>query len=601
MFPYSRPRPGQIGVAERVAETIHSGGCLCVEAPTGFGKTVAILYGIRKSGAEKTLYLVRTRNELVQPLIESIRLGFKPVYLYSKKAMCPLLVSGSIDIIDFWENCRLLRRVNMCPYYNNLDKLEPHSLYKLIYSIKNPFKTTREIARRGYCPFYALKQLIPYSDIIIMTYPYLFNPSIREGFFSIEELKGYVVAIDEAHSLVSIADIVEQRVSTDRIEKCIEEIKRYAPYATSLIDRLYTILDYLDKNCVEERLRVVDKGFLQDILGDPDTWFDLVDDIRSVKLKETGYDPETRVYCLPIASFVASLYMGFESFMYRSGDRRYLVSKPIDQSIITKNVFNNASSIILFSGTLPSPDYYSDVLGISKPIEYINVVKEYGPVFPVENQVLVVVTYVSSRYSYRGEAMYRLYADMIGYAFNKLENGIMLVVYPSYEFMNSILRHISVDNVFVEKRGTRIDDVIEYCMSRRKCLVNAVASGKLCEGIEIVDKGTRRSLVKIVFIAGVPYPQPDDYIDLSIRYLSKKIGRDNAWRHLYLDIAVTRTRQAIGRAIRGPDDKAVYILADNRFLDRRILSKIGYRVNKIVSSRTVYQRVVDVLATEFLD
>ncbi len=601
MFPYSKPRTGQISVAEKVANTISSGGCLCIEAPTGFGKTVAVLYGVKLAGSPNTLYLVRTRNELVQPLIESLKIGLKPVFLYSKKAMCPLLRGGSIDIHDFWENCRILRKTKMCPYYVNTEELDVESVYKFIERLQNPFKIVRELSKRGYCPFYSLKKLLPLSNIIILTYPYVLNPSIREAFFSEEEISNYVVAVDEAHSLLSIADIVEQRVSRIRIERSINEIRKYSPQSTLLIDRLYHLLDFIDKASVDKRLRHVDKDFLRNLLGTPDTWFDLVDDIRIHKVKEYGYRDvvSIRVYCLPIAYLVWSLYSRYEPFIYQQNDLRYIVSKPIDQSIIVKPVFDKASSIILFSGTLPDPSYYSDVLGIDKPIEYIDVEDVYGPVFPIENRVLVIATYVSSKYSVRSRHIYKLYADMIQYTFNHLDHGIMLTVYPSYDFMKCILEYMDLDKVFIEERSTRINDVIDYCTNRKKCLVNAVAGGKLCEGIEIVDK-KGRSLIKVVFIAGVPYPQPDDYVELSLKQLSLKIGRDGAWKHLYIDTAVTRTKQAIGRAVRGPSDQAVYILADNRFMDPRILKRIGLRINKIVRSRAEYMRVVKVLLREFL-
>ena len=109
-FPYDRPRPGQLEAARLISEAISEGRVVALRAPTGFGKTATIIKGLLDSGAERVIYVVRTRNE-IQPVIRELRrFGLRGyTFLYSARRMCPLLEEENLGIDDFWNTCRLLR------------------------------------------------------------------------------------------------------------------------------------------------------------------------------------------------------------------------------------------------------------------------------------------------------------------------------------------------------------------------------------------------------------------------------------------------------------------------------------------------------------
>ncbi len=588
-FPYSRPRRGQLEVAGLVEEAVRRGGVLAVQAPTGFGKTVAVLYGLVKAGAPETLYLVRTRNEITRPYMEARRLGLRASFYYSKKDMCPM-ITGDVELHDFWRNCALLRRSNMCPYYRNVEMLSAETIAGIVYSAETPFEAVEKLRRRGLCPYYALRKLGGLSSLHILTYPYVFSPVIRSLFLGEAGLGDYVLVIDESHSLINIADLAEQRLSWRTIERSIREINTYAPAMRGYAEKLEALLASLRRLRGGRGYIYYGKKDVLEGLGDPALWMDLSEDIREAKIAERGEYVNVRVYTYSVAILLSVLTQPhYELFARLTEHGPVLAAKPVDPAPLVRDVFENARSIVLVSGTQPPPSYYEEVLGVTREITYIDVEEAYGPVFPPENRAVVIATYVSSRYTRRGEEMYRRYAELVAWGYEALRHGVVLAVYPSYEFMLNVASHIHVPDMYVETPRTTIDEVVEKAMASEKLIVNAVAGGKLTEGVEIVRGG--ESLIKIVVVAGVPYPSPDDYLEKVLETLAERIGRNKAWIHLFLDTAVVKTRQAVGRAQRGPMDRALIVLADNRFLDPRIRKRLRLPVNRVVVSPGEMRRI----------
>ncbi len=605
-FPYKSYRPGQRESAELIASEIRRGSTIAFQAPTGFGKTITILYAISLAGLEKTIYTVRTRNELTPPFREAVRIGLKPCFLYSKKNMCPLLGDPkSVSVEDFWENCRELRSKDLCPFYKKLREKSADDILSILWSgVESPFRIVDKLAEEGFCPFYSLKTVSEYSDILILTYPYIFNPYIRRASIEEEELSESVLVVDEAHSLLAVIDMIEQRISQRKLLFAIREIERYAPEAVDLRERLEKLLVFLESLLPGRGYKLVPKKEIMNILGDPDVWVDLAYEIRSKKILAATTPTQqirTRVHVLSIAYFaLTSSLDSYDVFIIEHKGLRSFVAKPIDLSIIVEEPFSYPKSVVLMSGTLPDKEYLQDVFGIEDEILYLDVEEKFGPVFPPENTTTLLLTFVTSKFTRRTREMYGRIAQVIDQARTRIRKTI-LVVYPSYEFMQEILKRITLGNHdIVETEDTRISSVEDHVLRYGDATIHAVAGGKLCEGIEILDPKTSESMIRGVIVVGVPYPQPDDYINRVYRRLAAKIGLERAWEHLFMDTAAMRVRQALGRAIRSERDRAVFVLADNRFLDSRLKAKLRVRIDKVVTSFEEYVRSL-ILISDFLD
>ncbi|MCD6340848.1 MAG: hypothetical protein J7L51_02730, partial [Desulfurococcales archaeon] len=255
----------------------------------------------------------------------------------------------------------------------------------------------------------------------------------------------------------------------------------------------------------------------------------------------------------------------------------------INYDVITERL-SEAKGVLLMSGTLPPKEIMDSVCG--QETVYVDVEEEFGSVFPRENAFYAVVTYVSSSYKLRVKEMFLKYADLLTTIYHALDKGVILAVYPSYPFMDEVTVNIAdIPGQVVEGKGTTYADVVDTVLSSGgKVVIHAVASGKLTEGIELLDEAGR-SLIRVVVLMGVPYPQPDDYLIDLRRSLSERLG-DKAAADLTTSVpAAIRVLQAVGRAIRSERDRAFIVLADRRFLSLKLRAFLGIHYDAVVSSK----------------
>ncbi len=601
-FPYPSFRPGQREVAEQVARVVREGSILLLQAPTGFGKTAAVVYGLIEAGAERVLYVVRTRNE-IQPVVRELRrFGASYTFLFSARRMCPLLRPGDEEDVpgveEFWETCRLVRLKGACSYYSNLDQVGRDTLQTVLGEAgEDPFLAVALLAGYGLCPFFALKMLVDDVTFVVATYPYLFNPDIFGSVFEPRAYEDFVVVVDEAHSLMEAHTLLERRLSLNDIERAAEELaERYGKESEHVrrLQRLRTMIRGYGGGMAR-----LDASKLLDVLGDPEEWFDVAHELRVEKLaralEEGG--AQVKVYSARVAAFLDALAKGARAYVYSERGKVVVKAVPSDPCVVTEEPLNRPAAVVLMSGTMPPASYVRDVLCVRKPIRVYDV-ELFHPAVAAEYgrwRRTIVAAEPTSRFTERGERMFRLYASYIEALIEGLNRGAVLIVFPSYEFMEQVLRHVRAPgDLIAEGQDTVVSEVareLRERAAREVVAVAAVASGKLVEGVEFVDE-EGRSLVRAVFVAGLPYPQPDATFEDYLAAMASKLGEDVARDYAYNVTASVRVRQAVGRAQRRPGDRVVVVLADRRFLYRRIRELVRLKYDSIVFSLEGFKRAL---------
>jgi len=232
-FPYPEARKGQLELAESIAEVVKSGGSIVVRAPTGYGKTVSVVYGLLLGGARRVIYTVRTINE-IDPVLRELKL-FDVDYsiLISARRTCPVMVkpeSPPLPHEDFWRNCAILRARGLCSYYRRaLEKAGEIWGYARRYPLPRALRLLRDIAKvYEACPFFAMLLLAESATFIVATYPYVFREDIAGEVLG-GNLGDYVLVVDEAHSLINAQSIVERRVTLGDLARAAGEVRRYSP------------------------------------------------------------------------------------------------------------------------------------------------------------------------------------------------------------------------------------------------------------------------------------------------------------------------------------------------------------------------------------
>ncbi|MEM3795602.1 MAG: helicase C-terminal domain-containing protein, partial [Thermoprotei archaeon] len=239
---------------------------------------------------------------------------------------------------------------------------------------------------------------------------------------------------------------------------------------------------------------------------------------------------------------------------------------PIDPSFLLRRL--NHDRWVLLSGSMPNNWYLSNVLGLNN-FEVV----ELNPF--EKNLAYYLDGELDMSYSNRAKAR----SEAIDRALRlKAQKGITLLVTQNYEEVGWFKRLAD----FVETPDTTIAEVVslveERCEDNRPALIVGVARGKLFEGVEFKYKG--RSAVSRIILLGVPYPNThdEDFREMA-EYLRDKKGV-RIWDLIAEDAAIA-AKQALGRAIRGPEDSAEVIFLDKRF--KRLFKRIGVTDHKPLS------------------
>jgi len=579
MFPYEKARKGQKEAIGFIRKNL--GKKIFLRAPTGFGKTIVAL--LAHSDAEKVIYAVRTRNEITPVIRELRRIGEGFSFIFSAAKMCPLMKGKGSELNDFWLGCKILRSRGMCPYFNKLQKVSSEELRKIINdaATNDPHLLAKTITKKmGVCPFFALKMLSSESRFAVVTYPYVFRDEVYETAFD-PELKPIThLILDEAHTLFNPQLIIGEEINRINIFRALQECRSHR-----VAEAVVKYLESIDEVLQGIRSRLLKRIPKDAIYSGLETLMMLEDaalQIKLRKMKEGGPQELLR------RTAELTKILRFIKYVAREDFNVYGQVSPYEEKVIKAltprmsyihSSINQYAGALMMSGTLPPEEIVKAVLFPESV--YVDVREDFGFTFPEYNTYYAVYTSLTSRYVKRVEDTYKGYSSIIRSLINALSEGVSLVVYPSYSFLKKVHEYLYLPGTFQVVEGVNTTTGwIDELRKRKKGVIHAVSGGKITEGIEVIDE-EGKSLIKLVVVCGVPYPMPDDYIKDLRKWLRKNVGETMAKEFVMNVQAGIKVAQAIGRAIRSEDDRAFIVLADHRFMSRRLMSALGIRYDKV--------------------
>ena len=252
LFPYPRIYPEQYAYMCDLKRTLDAGGHCVLEMPSGTGKTVSLLslivaYQQYYPEHRKLIYCSRTMSEIEKALAElkalmkyrGEQLGheedFRGLGLTSRKNLClhpSVKREKSGAIVD--ARCRSLTAgfvkekkergedVDLCVYHDNLDLLEPHNLVPPgVFTFDGMLRYGEQHKQ---CPYFSVRRMMPFCNVIIYSYHYLLDPKIAER-VSKELSKDCIVVFDEAHN---IDNVCIESLSIDLTEDSLRRATRGA-------------------------------------------------------------------------------------------------------------------------------------------------------------------------------------------------------------------------------------------------------------------------------------------------------------------------------------------------------------------------------------
>jgi len=587
-LPYIDWRPGQLVLARAVATTIEEGGVLLVRYPTGTGKTLAVLSGSLPTLLNRNLrvfYAVKTLTQFQAPLRELRKIAkmskqLRAITVVGKQKLCLIRGLRGLSYDEFLRYCAHLSARGECPFATSehLDKALDN-----LPRIADPQAVLRVAKATAVCPYRLAMEAVESAVIVVGSYSYLFDPEVRQAFLRDSRLKldSTVIVVDEAHNLpdylMSVLSVELRRSWVRRARR--EAVKvykgQYKPQLVDALARLETYMSSLERRHGRAPVEVTASDLLE-----------VAPPLKALKEAASYVESVYIARRLPLRTYLRRVLEFFSKLV--SIDPRYviqgmgngdykLVRSCVSPSHAVSKVFRDSRAAILMSGTLPPKDLIEYYTGIeSERVREISMPNPYA-----SNAVIVGVAEISSRYVERCEETYKYMARAIDAIYRSLGEGILLAVFPSYDFMKRTRLFIHSTPMFMEREGTTLAEVEGVAMRHRKMLILVNAWGKIAEGIELREGG--RSRVRGIVVAGLPVPEPTPLrrkmCELLSAFLSSK---DRGWEYTYLVPAAMKIVQAVGRGLRAASDRVFVAVLDERLGAESVKAYVeafGYKVD----------------------
>ncbi len=581
LFPHDKPRKVQLELLSLVNGVVRKGKNLVVHAPTGIGKTAAVLAPVLRHALDngKTVFFLTSRHTEHLIAIETLKAVkerhgslFKAVDIVGKKWLC---LQGRVERLgsgEFAEYCRKLREDGLCSYYSNLRNGEKLSVnaQRALKALKglNPALSSevkRVAASENVCPYETAMLLSKNADVVVTDYFYIFNPSIRESFFKRlgKELGDCIIVVDEGHNLPErVKDLASSQTSNLALRRAAAEADEWGD--SELGNALNGLAGALEKSASrfeeealfsrEELVRLVERFHPYEGLA-----------LRAEELGGEVREERKRSYLGGVADFLKAWMGGDEGFlrvMSKKQGKRLVVTlryKCLDPSIVTAEVLNNAYCSIVMSGTLTPTRMYKELLGLKDCLE-----ASYPNPFPKKNRLSLILPLATTQYSKRGVEEYERIATVVE-RFFKAVPGNCIAFFPSYQLKEEVERRL-VDagkEVLSEQPGMGKAEKHELLERFKKSSLKgaallAVISGSFGEGVDLPGNYLRG-----VLVVGLPLQKPDLESKALIKYYDEKFGK--GWDYGYVYPAFNKALQSAGRCIRSATDRGVVAFLDKRY------------------------------------
>ena len=589
-FPFDKFRAGQRQMAERVYRTLRDAGVLYLEAPTGIGKTMGVLYpAIKALGygfTSKIFYLTaktvtRTVAEDAARMLLDSGAQIKTVTLTAKAKICFLLEEGT----DQRPPCD----PEVCSYarghYGRIDDA--------LSDIFRESLITREVVEKyarkhRVCPFEYSLDITNWADVVIGDYNYAFDPKVQLQRYFQRGKSERTFLVDEAHNLVDRGrSMFSASISKYAILRARRLVKESVPPLAKAMSLVNSAL-LVEKKALQERYEAEDESLSEpqgSLQAGPDAFWlskreapkTLEEPIRTF-LREfelgvrTGFQMPSEILDLYFDLFtflnVLEWYGDPYVTLYRSTKKELAIRLAcIDPSALIVQTLKKGRAAIFFSATLEPMRYFISLLTGNMEVDSVAL----DSPFPRNHLCLVIDPTISTKYRKRVESYDRIAERIDSVVATKLGN--YLIFFPSYAYAEQVRLRFTAsmnrnDTKIVYQRTGMTEDERERFLELfhpepTGTLVGFVVMGGIfAEGIDL--QGDRLTGA-IVIGPGLPQIGPDR--DIIRHYFDEHTahGAGRGFDYAYTYPGFNRVQQAAGRVIRTGDDRGVVMLIDDRF------------------------------------
>ncbi len=569
-FPHAAPRPIQEKLIEAVEHAVSSGENLIAEAPTGSGKTAAVLYPALREGLTSGKQVVFLTSKTLQQkmavsaLIAMNERAFTTLQVRAKEKMC-----ANDRILCHEEFCRFAKH-----YPEKMARSKILTRLMETYPHHDPDTVFEEARREEVCPFEVQLELAARADAIVADYNYVFEPGVAMRHLTGEELKDVILLVDEAHNL---PDRARKIFSPEILEEGWRVLTNYLALQPG---RVFSDL----AASVAEVLELL-AGVAGDLPEEGEAIAETLPPADAVRALREAWEPRLLAYlawkreigiALPddpildahfaLQRFAAVLNLWGPDFTCvverrAAGIRLALIC--LDPARALAPIFRAASSTVLLSATLTPAEAFERVLGLERDRSSS---LSLPPPFPPENRKVMILPHVRTTYAAREKnygRIARLVAEM-----SDAHPGNDLVLFPSYKFLAEVAAVMPATRSRLLVQRPELSDFEKQQILNALAsppdegiLLFAVSGGMYAEGVDYPGE-----LLSGVFVVSPALPQVSFERELLRRYFEEH--EDAGFEYAYLQPGMTRVVQAAGRLIRSETDRGVIALICRRFLEK---------------------------------
>ncbi|MEF8974377.1 MAG: ATP-dependent DNA helicase, partial [Haloarcula sp.] len=502
-------------------------------------------------------------------------------------------------------------------YYRNLT-VDTSEFYSWLFDdVRTPDDVYEYADRQGLCGYELLKEGMDGVDLVVCNYHHLLDPTIREQFFHWigRDPEDIIAVFDEAHNVESAArDHARRTLTENTLDQAIEELDSEEDARTdaaanvietfrdALVEAYEDSFGFGEREAVDEhwdditianddRKDDLTLSFLQGYTGpgfheELDRALELGRDLDAryqEAFKKGELDARKECQTLQAAGFIADwLDESDDTGQYpvvsvRRDDvtdevygRAELYTCIPEQ--VTRDLFEDLHAAVLMSATLRPFDVTENVVGVEDPVTMA-----YGAQFPEERRRTYAVSGPALFSSERDDPqtqqrVARTLEDIV-----RFTPGNTLVFCPSYSEAERYHDMTAVSATrYLDEPGTQARDLREAFTDGDDGVLYTSLWGTLGEGVSY-DGDDARTVV----VVGVPYPHLDDRMDAVQEAYETAFGDDEddaGWRYAVEIPTVRKTRQALGRVVRSPEDFGARILLDKRYTEAAEMEMHDYAV-----------------------
>ena len=593
-FPFRQYRKGQKELMDFVSDSSKCGKEVFVEAPTGIGKTISVLFPLVKRfkfGKVNRIFYLTNKNSIKKIAMNTLQLFDKQG---SKIKAIEMTAKENICFNDKKGHCNPVE----CPFAKNyydklleavLDALNLHNLFDR--------ETIEALCyEKDMCPYQFQMDLANYCDVQVCDYSYAFDYHDREcleesGFQNSHTL----LCVDECHNLPDrVRDMYSIKLDTHELSDALSlcsgiEFVSLKSSINQLIDNILKRKFDQESEDVKKNHLFIEERVPSSIEDDMD---DIITCIKEIIRKYTHLvtDPLLEFFYKINSFYYLATLMDDEDlnlsflFYYEIMDNEIQALRiaNLNSTPLIKKGTELFDSTVFFSATLSPKDYYIDLLGGDVQDKENRLILK-SP-FPMENRKVFINSRISLFYKDREKTLYDVYTT-IKTAIS-VKKGNYFVFCPSFEYMKGLenfFRQDSIPGADIIYQGHSMNDssrrefLENFRFSNEKTVVGVlVLGGIFSEGIDLVGD---RLIGSIIISVGLPQigferNRLKDYYD---RQNNNQDDSQRGFRYAYSYPGVNKVLQAAGRVIRSENDKGFMLFIDMRYrypLYREIFQEI---------------------------